>query len=70
MDYANSLLDPKLMSGQSTEMTNKYLVLEAISNCFELAGPARKLGWLKTNASFLKILFKVEFRTYDNYYYL
>lgn len=30
------------------------LVLEAIANWLELAGPARDLGWLEGNASFLE----------------
>jgi hypothetical protein len=68
--HVNSLSDVKLMNGQSTKTTNKYLVLVAIANWLELAGPARDLGWLEGNASFLQILFKVEYCTRYNYNYL
>jgi hypothetical protein len=68
--HVNSLSHVKLMNGQSTKATNKYLVLEAIANWLELAGPARNLGWPEGNASFLKVLFKVGYRTYYKYYYL
>jgi hypothetical protein len=69
-DHVNSLSDVKLMKDRSTKATDKYLILEATANCLELADPERNLGWLEENASFLKILFKVEYHIYYNYYYL